>query len=404
MMSPSESPKGLFPDKRFQVVSLNKNSIWLFTGIFGLGLILLFVSIFSRSASAGFSEETKGGLRKPSIAAAKPPESVKPDDHGLHQASNRTLGLTGQIQTEEINPDILKEDAEYSREIRHYYHQQRMQKLAQASSAMASAMEFASSGSTSNGRQDGEVSQGQPITAYEGGTASTTDIPSTERDPNLQARKESFFEKTRRSSYLPFRKEAPLSPYEVKQGTVIPGIMVTGINSDLPGQIIGQVSQNVYDSATGAHLLIPQGTKIVGNYDSFVALGQERALLAWRRLIFPDGMSLELSNMPGADQGGYAGLKDQVNEHYMKIFGGAIMLSLIGAGYQISQPQSMQGAHPNSQEIVAAQLGQQISQVSGELIRRNINIKPTIEIRPGNRFNIIVNKDIILEPYGEAQP
>ena len=219
-------------------------------------------------------------------------------------------------------------------------------------------------------------------------------------DPNLQGRKEAFFGQEKTSAYLPYRKEAPRSPYEIKQGTVIPGIMITGINSDLPGQIIAQVSQNVYDSVSGKSLLIPQGTKIAGSYDSFVAIGQERAMVAWRRLIFPDGMSLELLNMPGADQGGYSGFSDQVNNHYFKIFGSALMLSLVGSGYQISQPRSS-GEFPSNQEIIAAEVSRQFAQVSGELIHRNMQIQPTIEIRPGYRFVIMVNKDMILEPYRE---
>jgi type IV secretion system protein VirB10 len=223
-------------------------------------------------------------------------------------------------------------------------------------------------------------------------------------DPNLQGRKEAFSEKERASGYLPTRKQAQLSPYEVKQGTVIPGIMISGINSDLPGQIIAQVSQNVYDTATGKHLMIPQGTRLVGGYDSYVAVGQERAMVAWRRLQFPDGAVLDILNMPGADEGGYAGFNDQVNNHYVKIFGSAIMLSLVGAGYQLSQPTEHVGDPVTAQNILAAQIGQQLSQVSGEMIRRNMQIQPTIEIRPGYRFNVMVNKDMILEPYVERNP
>jgi type IV secretion system protein VirB10 len=217
----------------------------------------------------------------------------------------------------------------------------------------------------------------------------------------MQGRKEAFAEKEIASGYLPTRKEALLSPYEVKQGTVIPGIMISGINSDLPGQIIAQVSQNVYDTATGSYLLIPQGTRLVGSYDSFVAIGQERAMVAWRRLQFPDGASLDILNMPGTDDAGYAGFNDQVNEHYMKIFGSAILLSLVGSGYQLSQPPQRAGDPITPRDVVAAQIGQQLAQVSGEVIRRNMQIQPTIEIRPGYRFNIMVNKDMILEPYRE---
>ena len=195
----------------------------------------------------------------------------------------------------------------------------------------------------------------------------------------------------------------PLSPNEIKQGTVIPGVMISGINSDLPGQIIGQVSQTVYDTATGNIPLIPQGARLVGSYDSFVAVGQEAAMIAWRRIIFPDGTSIDLLNMPGTDEGGYAGFRDQVNNHYFKIFGSALMLSLVGAGYQISQPQNEGRTFPSNQEILASEVGRQFAQVSNEMIRRNMQIQPTIEIRPGYRFNIMVNKDMILDPYIESE-
>ena len=218
-------------------------------------------------------------------------------------------------------------------------------------------------------------------------------------DPNMQGRKERFFNSSRTpSGYLRQRKMAPVSPFEIKRGSIIPAILVTGINSDLPGLIKGQVSQNVYDTATGSHLLIPQGTMVVGSYDSFIALGQERAMVVWNSLVFPDTSTLELEGMAGADQSGYAGFNDQVNHHYMKIFGSAILLSLVGAGYQMTQPTS-KSEGISAREIVAAQLGQQLNQVSSELIRRNMRIQPTIEIRPGYKFNVMVSKDIILTPY-----
>lgn len=219
------------------------------------------------------------------------------------------------------------------------------------------------------------------------------------KDQNQQERKEEFLKRNTRYGYLNASRQQPLSPFEIKTGAIIPGVMVSGINSDLPGQIVGQVSQNVYDSATGDHLLIPQGTKVIGSYDSFVAVGQERALVVWNRLVFPDSSTLELAGMSGTDQAGYAGFEDQVDNHYFKIFGSAIMMSVVGAGYQLSQPQPKQGEQLTPQQILAAQMGANFNQVGTEMIRRNMNIQPTIKIRPGYRFTVMVNKDIILTPW-----
>lgn len=201
------------------------------------------------------------------------------------------------------------------------------------------------------------------------------------------------------SPYLKHTRQQPLSQFEVKAGFFIPGIMLNGINSDLPGLLIGQVRQNVYDSATGKYLLIPAGARLVGTYDSAVSGGQERVLVAWNRIIFPDSSSLFLDTMPGADQTGIAGFNDQVNNHYLRTFGQAFMLSLFSAGMQLSQPRgSVQGTY-NAQQIGAAALGQQMAQLGMQLARRNLNMQPTLEIRPGYVFDIMVNKDIILPPW-----
>lgn len=196
------------------------------------------------------------------------------------------------------------------------------------------------------------------------------------------------------------QKERSQSPYEVKIGSVIPAILVSGINSDLPGQIIGQVSQNVYDTVKGEYLLIPQGSKVIGTYNSMLALGQERVLLVWQRLLFPNGDSVDIGGMGGVDAGGYAGFKDQVNNHFMKIYGNAVLLSLVGAGFQMSQRNTSQQSTP--EQIIAAQMGINLSNLSSELLRKQIQIQPTIEIRPGYRFNVMVNRDMILEPYSDV--
>lgn len=196
-------------------------------------------------------------------------------------------------------------------------------------------------------------------------------------------------------------------PYEVKTGAVIPALMIAGINSDLPGQIIAQVAQNVYDTADGKYLLIPQGSRLYGVYDSRIIYGQSRVLVAWNRIIFPDGSSITLDSMPGADSAGNSGFSDEVNNHYWRIFGSALLMSLIsgGASYAVDTvtPQNngtSTSTTPTMQQEMATGLATQLGQTTSQMLAKNMNIKPTLEIRPGYRFNVIVTKDLVFsEPY-----
>lgn len=224
-------------------------------------------------------------------------------------------------------------------------------------------------------------------------------------DPNGQGAKAAFLRQPPTTSdYLVSNRESAVSPYELRAGAVIPAVMVSGINSDLPGQIIGQVAENVYDTATGAYLLIPQGAKLVGTYDNAVTYGQSRVLVVWNRIIFPDASSLDINGMAGADQGGYSGFSDQVNNHYVRIFGSALLLSLFSAGIQLSQPQASSSSNGTytSQQIIAGAVGQQLGNTGSRVIERNLNIAPTLEIRPGYLFNVMVTKDIVVKPYSDG--
>lgn len=192
--------------------------------------------------------------------------------------------------------------------------------------------------------------------------------------------------------------EAPSSDYELRAGSVIPGVMVSGINSDLPGQIHAQVAQNVYDTPTGNSLLIPQGTRLIGSYSSNIAYGQERVMIAWQRLVFPDGKALDIGSMAGADGAGYAGFEDKVNHHFIRIFGSALMMSVITAGVELSQDSSVSiGDKKDAGSALSEAMGQQLGQAAAKMIMKNLNIAPTIEIRPGYRFNIMVSKDVVFD-------
>ncbi len=190
----------------------------------------------------------------------------------------------------------------------------------------------------------------------------------------------------------PSAVEAPATKHIIRTGSIVPATLIGGINSDLPGQIIGQVSQDVYDTPTGKHILIPQGSRLVGEYSSQVQYGQSRVFAVWQRIIFPDGKALDLGEMPGSSGAGYAGFRDRVNNHYLRIFGSAIMMSAILAGVEMTQEK--QEAKEGSNQ------GNQLGGVMAEMLQKNMNIAPTLEIRPGYRFNVMLVKDLTFQsPY-----
>ena len=190
----------------------------------------------------------------------------------------------------------------------------------------------------------------------------------------------------------------PASPYQVMAGTAIPAALVTGINSDLPGQVIANVTEAVYDTATGKHLLIPQGSRLMGRYDSQVAFGQRRVLLVWTRLILPDTSSVALDRLPGIDPAGYAGLEDGVDWHWDRILAGAALSTLLGVGAELAAPESRTDGN---RIVIATREGAQdaVNQVGQEITKRNQSIQPTLTIRPGFPVRVMVSKDLVLRPY-----
>ncbi|WP_375567517.1 TrbI/VirB10 family protein [Oceaniradius stylonematis] len=198
-----------------------------------------------------------------------------------------------------------------------------------------------------------------------------------------------------RQTVAPDRVMPPASPYILQAGSVIPAAMITGIRSDLPGQITAQVTENVYDSPTGSLLLIPQGTRIIGQYDDGVTFGQRRVLLVWNRLILPGGRSIVLERLPGADASGYAGLEDEVDYHWWDLMKAAGLSTLLSVGTELA-------ASDEDRLIRAIRDGAQdtINQAGQQIIQRQLQVAPTLTIRPGFPVRIIVTRDLVLEPYG----
>jgi len=191
------------------------------------------------------------------------------------------------------------------------------------------------------------------------------------------------------------RLTAPASPYVVQAGSVIAAALITGLRSDLPGQITAQVTENVYDSPTGRTLLIPQGARLVGEYDSQVAFGQERVLLAWTRLILPDGRSIALERQPGSDAAGYAGLEDGVDNHWGKLFQAAILSTLLSVGSEAGASED----ENNLAQAIRAGAANSFSQTGQQIVEHELTIQPTLTIRPGYPVRVMVTHDLVLEPY-----
>ncbi len=239
------------------------------------------------------------------------------------------------------------------------------------------------------------------VTSDAGAASGPTAQPSTDSTfaQNGQDRKLAFVNASadRRTTSVD-RLESPVSPYVVQAGTVISGALITGIRSDLPGQITAQVSENVYDTPTGKYLLIPQGTRLIGIYDSQVAFGQSRVLLVWTRLIMPNGRSIVLERQPGADTAGYAGLEDEVDNHWVALFKAALLSTLLGVGSELG---STTGTGTNSDVITALRRGSSdsLNQTGQKVVQQNLNIQPTLTVRPGFPVRVIVNRDLVLEPY-----
>ena len=218
--------------------------------------------------------------------------------------------------------------------------------------------------------------------------------PST---PSAQDRQLAFLNQTPdKRTVSPDRVAAPASANVLQAGAVIAAALITGIRSDLPGQITAQVTENIYDSPTGKILLIPQGTRIIGQYDNGVGFGQRRVLLVWNRLIFPNGRSIVLERQPGADAEGYAGLEDGVDYHWGELFKAAALSTILSVGAEA-------GSSSQQSDIVRALrqgASDSVSQTGQQIIQRQLNIAPTLTIRPGFPVRVIVTRDLVLEPYG----
>lgn len=248
-------------------------------------------------------------------------------------------------------------------------------------------------------RQAGTAADAEQVTVAPATTTASPEVPKLaldpDRDPNAQRHKADFVSTLDpRGDVNPHALTPAPSPYTLSAGSVISASLITGLRSDLPGLVTAQVSENTYDSVTGQILLIPQGARLIGSYDSVVAFGQKRALVIWQRIIMPDGSSLRIDNVPATDPAGYAGLQDKVDFHTWQLLKGVALSTLLGVSSELAlsrQSDLIQAIRMSTQDNVS-RAGDQITQ-------RNLGTQPTITIRPGSPVRLVVHKDLILAPW-----
>lgn len=357
--------------------------------------------------AGGFGDRLKEGVPDGIIPAPRPepvriqpaPAAPPPVANPFQPAPTRDAPTTASGPVVGPEEDWKEElHREQEEQLLRELHRQRMASV-QASQAAFDSPTPINLGALNNAPPDPgsiQVGTGRPDLASLYAAAMAGGGEAQKSDPNGQDAKDAFFNQDLKDlGYLPNQVMAPLSPFELKRGSVIPATLITGINSDLPGRIIAQVSQHVFDSATGHHLLIPQGTRLFGRYDSKVTFGQRRALVIWTDIVFPDGATLQIGGMAGTDAQGYGGFSDQVDNHYFEVFGSAILVAAIGAGIDMALPDDQGSADNSATDAARRSFAETFSEVADRTIGQNMEVQPTLEIRPGYIFNVLVDQDLV---------
>ncbi|MBY5816392.1 IncP-type conjugal transfer protein TrbI [Rhizobium leguminosarum] len=391
--------------------------IALFVGVVVIGLSLRGLSFnrgdiesASNSPATSFGDQLKRGVTDGIIGDLEKQEVFQPtpvvvekkeeQDPVVERQQMERQDRRQRLESEEEWKARLKreQDEQYIREAQ----RQRMARLQARSTALdsplkvdVSAVEKVATSTNDTGRQRTNIAANSASDLY--AAAMKSGLMGQNVDQNGQTSKEDFFNQDIKDlGYLPNQVVPQMSPNELKRGSVIPATLITGLNSDLPGRITAQVSQNVFDSATGYRLLIPQGAKLFGRYDSKVSFGQERVLVVWTDLIFPNGSTLQIGGMAGTDAEGYGGFKDKVDRHLWRTFGSAALVAMIGTGIDMSMPESSTLATQDTASDAARRnFSENFGRVAEQTISKNLNVQPTVRIRPGYKFNVLVDQDIV---------
>ncbi|MGR9060767.1 IncP-type conjugal transfer protein TrbI (plasmid) [Rhizobium leguminosarum] len=391
--------------------------IVLFLGVISYGLAsrgLYFhgadgIDAASNSPASSYADQLKRGVKDAIIGEPEQTQVYQPspivdrqEDKPKPKIEAETANRAAENSGLEPEEDWL---ARLEREQREQYlrerQRQRMASLQARSAALDSPLAVdvsrtdAPATDTTQANSQGAKTPGSAADLY--AAAMQAGLAGQNGDANMQSSKEAFFNQDIKDlGYLPNKVVPQLSRYELKRGSVIPATLITGISSDLPGRISAQTSQNVYDSATGHQLLIPQGAKLFGRYDHKVSFGQSRVLVVWTDIIFPNGSTLQLGAMAGTDAEGYGGFQDRIDRHYLRTFGSAALIALIGTGIDMSIPESSTLATQDTASDAARRnFADVFGRVAERSVGKSLDVQPTLEIRPGYQFNVLVDQDVI---------
>ncbi len=364
--------------------------------------------ISSNAPATSFGEQLKKGIFDGIIGDPEPRAVFQPSPLGEKKDDKvevdfKQPAIERQDRRQTLEPDDewkarlkREQDEQYLREAQ----RQRMARLQARAAALDSPLEVSiADAQIANPTSDtniGTVADSDRVSDLYA-AALRSGVTAQGGDGNGQSAKEDFFNLDLKDlGYLPNQVVPQKSPNELKRGSVIPATLISGLNSDLPGRIMAQVSQNVYDSATGYRLLVPQGAKLFGRYDSKVSFGQERVLVVWSDLIFPNGSTLQIGGMAGIDAEGFGGFKDKVDRHLWRTFGSAALIALIGTGIDASLPESSTlVTQDTASDAARRNFAESFGGVAEQTISKNLNVQPTLRVRPGYKFNVLVDQDII---------
>ncbi|WP_018240659.1 IncP-type conjugal transfer protein TrbI [Ensifer sp. BR816] len=413
----ADDQKGMRRLNRFPVVLAIVLTI-LFCGVVAIGLTWRGIAFNrgndidsgSNTPATNFGDQLKRGVTDGIIGEPIDQETFQPTPAVEQKVEKEEPTIArGPVEREDQRPRMESEeewrarlkreqDEQYIREAQ----RQRMARLQASATALGSPLKVdisdaergsADANATSHRDTDRMAHSASDLYA----AAMKSGLMAQNVDPNAQTSKEDFLNQDNKDiGYLPNRVVPQVSPYELKRGSVIPATLINGLNSDLPGRITAQVSQNVYDSATGYRLLIPQGAKLFGRYDSRVSFGQERVLVVWTDLIFPNGSTLQIGGMAGTDAEGYGGFRDKVDRHLWRTFGSAALVAIIGTGIDMSLPErSSLAAQDTASDAARRNFAESFGRVAEQTLSKGLSVQPTIRIRPGYKFNVLVDQDII---------
>jgi len=407
--------KFIFPNKKTlmnqvaRVKTPNKLAMYI-AGICGIGIIAAFGFSGMSNAVVQDDDNALTNKLKPTLDLKINDEDIKPKSFALN--NNQNDNIKNKLNNDDEVQNILAKERQERENLQknnlyenNIYDNKEAERY-KASSYIAVNNNQINKNNNSNNQDTNNIQNINNIPNMENTknimqmmqNAQNTDNPNiNNNDANMQKSKQAFTTKSGNFGYLDSTLQHALSDKEIKAGTVIPAILMHSLNSDLPGMVIATVSQDVYDSISHTNIIIPKGTKLNGIYDSNLSFGQDGLAVVWNRLVFTDGSTFDLGSMTGTDQSGNSGFRDKVNNHYARTFGSSILVAIIGSGMQLSQPKGRTNTGNDAQETITANIAQQTGNTAQNVLNKTLNVQPTVTIKSGYRFNVMVNKDFVID-------